>query len=697
MKHKKRGSKEATATAAMAFAESCRTDEQNAQIALEKERKKAISKLKFLLIPFVGIAISVYLSANPENQTIVSPINHSAFDEFYAAHVQPVLDRGMSALNGTRIESEEKTRVGYRLRHMPESFENGTVVDGEPMEGARAKYPIVLIPGFVTTGLELWEGHECFKQHFRQRLWGSVSMARTFFSDRECWRRHLALDPKTGLDPEGVRLRAAQGFEAADNFVATYWVFSKLIENLADVGYDGSTMSMMSYDWRLGYDMMEKRDGFFTKLKLAIEGHVITSGEKVVLVSHSMGGTVVNYFLQWVTADVKYGGGGGGKNWVDKHIHAYVNIAGTLLGVPKAIPALLSGELKDTAAVFVQFASLLEQYFGRKWRKNLWNTWGSLFGMLPKGGEAIWGIGSDVVVGKDNFEQNGTEFHNASELRTNDTSFPILSWAGGSEQNCSTAPFNESGWTMDQTLDYIYDYGGGYPEHIYSSVFAHDSKKGWKERTNSLEKRKHWHDPIAMPLPRAPSMKLYCLYGVGVPTERSYYYKVDCDKLNSNQTCAMGAQENSESMQCSNKTDSEEPLEWPAAIDTSLYDEQKDLQYGVRFSDGDGTVPLLSLGYMCQKWAAPHSQHNPSGIRVFTRERKHIAEVSITDPGRGGPQSGEHVDILGNIGVIEDIVRIATAFQVEEKVDHDIIVSELKKITEGIDNDPKGGLKHVLK
>jgi hypothetical protein len=201
MKHKKRGSKEAAATAAMAAVSSRRSDEQNAQIALDSERKKAVSKLKFLAIAII-VMIPVYLISSSPRETIVPQINHSAFDDFYAAHVQPVLDRGMSALNGTRVESEEKTRVGYRLRHHPESFdkdENGTSRgSGERREGASAKHPIVLIPGFVTTGLELWEGHECFKQHFRQRLWGSVSMARTFFSDRECWRKHLALDPKTG-------------------------------------------------------------------------------------------------------------------------------------------------------------------------------------------------------------------------------------------------------------------------------------------------------------------------------------------------------------------------------------------------------------------------------------------------------------------------------------------------------------------
>ena len=84
-----------------------------------------------------------------------------------------------------------------------------------------------------------------------------------------------------------------------------------------------------------------------------------------------MGGTVAYYFLQWVVADVKVSGGGGGKAWVEKYLHSFINIAGTLLGAPKAIPALISGELKDTAELFPQMGELLEQYFGRRWRRNL--------------------------------------------------------------------------------------------------------------------------------------------------------------------------------------------------------------------------------------------------------------------------------------------------------------------------------------
>ena len=53
-------------------------------------------------------------------------------------------------------------------------------------------------------------------------MWTGLDSARALFSDRHCWREHVALDPRTGMDPEGVRLRAAEGFEAADYFMGEY-------------------------------------------------------------------------------------------------------------------------------------------------------------------------------------------------------------------------------------------------------------------------------------------------------------------------------------------------------------------------------------------------------------------------------------------------------------------------------------------
>lgn len=41
-------------------------------------------------------------------------------------------------------------------------------------EGVKAKHPVVFVPGIVTGGLELWEGHQCAEGLFRKRLWGGT-------------------------------------------------------------------------------------------------------------------------------------------------------------------------------------------------------------------------------------------------------------------------------------------------------------------------------------------------------------------------------------------------------------------------------------------------------------------------------------------------------------------------------------------
>jgi len=157
-----------------------------------------------------------------------------------------------------------------------------------------------------------------------------------------------------------------------------YWVWQKILENLADLDYDSNTMTMEAYDWRVGMKILEDRDHYFTHLKHRIEAYHKTAGEKVVLTSHSMGAIVVHYFFAWVTVSETEGGGGGGKNWVDEHIHAYINIAGAHLGVPKAASALTSGEMSDT--VFMgSVGNVVERFIPRKARKDLWTTWGSLW------------------------------------------------------------------------------------------------------------------------------------------------------------------------------------------------------------------------------------------------------------------------------------------------------------------------------
>lgn len=105
-------------------------------------------------------------------------------------------------------------------------------------------------------------------------------------------------------------------------------------------------------------------------------------------------------------------------------------------------------------------------------------------------------------------------------------------------------------------------------------------------------------------------------------------------------------------------------------IDTSITTPDSSVDHGIILSEGDGTVNLLSLGYMCNKgWKM--KRYNPAGAQIIVREMAH--EPDRFSP-RGGPNTGDHVDILGRTSLNELILKIA-AGQGDEIEDE--IVSEI--------------------
>jgi len=71
--------------------------------------------------------------------------------------------------------------------------------------------------------------------------------------------------------------------------------------------------------------------------------------------------------------------------------------------------------------------------------------------------------------------------------------------------------------------------------------------------------------------------------------------------------------------------------------------------------EGDGTVNLLSSGYMCNRgWRM--SRYNPAKIPITVAEMQH--EPDRFSP-RGGPNTGDHVDILGRSSLNDLILRVA--------------------------------------
>lgn len=93
-------------------------------------------------------------------------------------------------------------------------------------QGIHADHPVIMIPGVISTGLESWGTTNKSRAYFRKRLWGSWSMMRALVVDKEGWKNNIMLDKYTGLDPPGgIKLRAAQGFDAADFFITGYWIW----------------------------------------------------------------------------------------------------------------------------------------------------------------------------------------------------------------------------------------------------------------------------------------------------------------------------------------------------------------------------------------------------------------------------------------------------------------------------------------
>ncbi|KAL6453782.1 LRO1 Phospholipid:diacylglycerol acyltransferase [Candida maltosa Xu316] len=504
-------------------------------------------------------------------------------------------------------------------------------------------YNVVMVPGVISTGLESWgttTSGECANiGHFRKRLWGSFYMLRTMILDKTCWLRNIMLDEETGLDPPNVKVRAAQGFDAADFFMAGYWIWNKILQNLAVIGYGPNNMISASYDWRLAYIDLEKRDGYFTKLKTQIEIHKQLSNKKSVLIGHSMGSQIIFYFLKWVEANGEYYGNGG-EGWVNDHIDSFIDISGSSLGTPKTITALLSGEMKDTVQLNALAVYGLEQFFSRRERVDMLRTFGGVASMFPKGGDKIWGnltyAPDDPPI--DTFDDDKVGDGDEKKRRSFGSFIQYRESADKSNTNDTVKEV-----TMEQSIEDLLDnapewYSKRVKEN-YSFGIAYTKEE--LERNNNDHSK--WSNPLEAALPNAPDMKVYCFYGVGNPTERSYRY-----------------------MPADKKT---------VKLDYVIDSESSD---AVILGDGDGTVSLLTHT-MCHEWQkGDKSRYNPGNLNVTIVEIKH--EPDRFDL-RGGAKTAEHVDILGSAELNELILTVASG---QGDSISNRYVSKLKDIVEKI-------------
>ncbi|EOY30320.1 Phospholipid:diacylglycerol acyltransferase isoform 1 [Theobroma cacao] len=568
-------------------------------------------------------------------------------------------------------------------------------------EGLTVNHPVVFVPGIVTGGLELWEGHHCADGLFRKRLWGGSFGE--LYKRPLCWAEHMSLDNETGLDPPGIRVRPVSGLVAADYFAAGYFVWAVLIANLAQIGYEEKTMYMAAYDWRLSFQNTEVRDQTLSRIKSNIELMVATNGgKKVVVIPHSMGVLYFLHFMKWVEAPVPMGGGGG-SDWCAKHIKAVMNIGAPFLGVPKSVSGLFSIEARDIAIARAFAPGFLDKdVFGLQTFQHLMRmtrTWDSTMSMIPKGGDTIWGgldwspEGGSFNCSAKKLKNNGTRTgHNANSNLGNMKSVNygrIISFGkdvaeahsskiervdfrdvmkGGKLANSSNCDiwteYHEMGnGAIKAVADYkVYTAGSilDLLHFVAPKLMARGGAHFSYGIADNLddpkyEHYKYWSNPLETKLPSAPDMEIYSMYGVGIPTERAYVYK-----LTTATDCYI-----------------------PFQIDTSAEggSEGSCLKGGVFSVDGDETVPVLSAGFMCAKGWRGKTRFNPSGIRTYIREYNHAPPSNLLE-GRG-TQSGAHVDIMGNFALIEDIIRVA-AGATGQDLGGDRVYSDIFKWSERI-------------
>jgi hypothetical protein len=357
-----------------------------------KERKKHSETSSVLPTPrkrlvfiwsFVAVTIGVLIAKHPKASS-------------FASDFLPPADKLLADL-----ENWGNFTVSSRIRQaVLEMFDSSLLtsqadvpfyIDIISDSNSTIKRPTVFIPGYITSGLEIWESLPCAKTKFRERIWGTASMVKLLITDSKCWVQHMLLSPVRSsdsktvhyTDPPGVRIRASTGLGAADYVIGDYWVWGPIIESLGSADYDETRMSMMSYDWRYALRDLEHRTKYFSRLKHEIEKlYAINNKEPVLIITHSFGSKVWFFFMQWVSHHFH-------PDWIDTHVAVVYNIAPVLLGLPKAISALLSGDTRDTAQMGA-LSSLVDALIPPSDRVALTSSWGSIFDMLPAGGSRVW-------------------------------------------------------------------------------------------------------------------------------------------------------------------------------------------------------------------------------------------------------------------------------------------------------------------
>ena len=256
------------------------------------------------------------------------------------------------------------------------------------------------------------------------------------------------------------------------------------------------------------------------------------------------------------------------------------------------------------------FALMTNSLMSKKHRLDLWRSYGSMFMMLPQGANLIWEV--PPVRRLDNRSLTWSE---SMSLLRSDSMDDVPS------DIARLATWLHQGIKAHHPPD--------------QSTRSDDQKFASRSTNIATVDGIYWPNPLASVLPFAPDMKLWAIYGQGIQTEVSTDFVTNLD--------------------------SNEPKYAPVS--------------GTYLTvDGDGSVPIHSLGFMCAhgwKLRERNRARVPCIIREYAHQKPGGSTPSVFS--RGGRGQANHVDILGNPELIEDIIKIALGPGIEQRIHSDIM------------------------
>lgn len=315
----------------------------------------------------------------------------------------------------------------------------------------------------------------------------------------------------------------------------------------------------------------------------------------------------------------------------------------------------------------------MDMYVSVLARRALMRSWGSVYELLPRGGDLVWGdsktapdddplisenrtLGTMLWIGNESYSVSGAMDLFLNESAVSSDSDTLLLGRARVNFDANVARLQNQETARRTILSHL-------------SPFRTRDDTEYTTRSPSTA----WSNPLAVPLPRAPNMKILCMYGVGINTERGYFYEAEKTPtgvtIESTEDCPVEPSLVINRSQNFNFHLSE--------VDPNLDNKAQvspEVRSGVAYSDGDGLVPIISLGLMCTDseesgvgWGPGSNSslgvhrtnsRNPGGAEVTIREYKHEGrstfEAVRTAAGGGefrGSKSADHVDILGNYEV----------------------------------------------